>query len=618
MTGRGLILAVGLALALPSLAVDQPYLVENRVQNSLDTSLSRVIVPGKYIVQVDAEVSTHTERRMVEGETVVTGPEEQEEPEEASATREIMPGFLPEYTPPKKKPERTSQNRQVYRMVESPVLNLLRVHVTFDEQLPPETITKARYLVTSFLTSAYPNKHVVNFSLVPMLKTREEIALEKEKERERIALEKEEKAKREQEERDRKLAALNAPKEKEKEEVNPWKEYLPWAATGVLALLLLVVLLMQNRQAAAQRSAVAENHPPSQNPWAAVPPFHQYASQGPYDARGHFARPERNWQADEENTKLSRAPQGPPPDSIDFANRRRRFLDTIFRQSDTFRLYHTSLGPDLRDEVYAILRGPAYEKFLEGMGLKKPSEDPNDPQDAEERLAFHEKQFDEFTRAKDWQDRQFFGFLQRLNEEQIMTLVHHEDPFAVCVMLRFMKPNQSALVLDALPPGRRVEVLKHVHDVQKTAFHDLAMLEQNIRTSVERLPDHFFGSKKEDVTYWTRVLDEAQDQDGILHDLESTQPEIFPELAKHRFKLDEAMNVDPKVLKKVLSEADNEELALALISCPQKLQAFILERMSPRRRAMLEEQLATARNAGKEQIVEARLKLTKRFREALA
>ena len=114
------------------------------------------------------------------------------------------------------------------------------------------------------------------------------------------------------------------------------------------------------------------------------------------------------------------------------------------------------------------------------------------------------------------------------------------------------------------------------------------------------------------------MLDESQDQEGILHDLEATQPGIFPELAKTRFKLDEATNVDPKVLKKVLGDADNEELSLALMSCSQKVQSFFLERMSPRRRALLEEQLAAARSASKDQIVEARLKLTKRFREALA
>jgi flagellar motor switch protein FliG len=72
-----------------------------------------------------------------------------------------------------------------------------------------------------------------------------------------------------------------------------------------------------------------------------------------------------------------------------------------------------------------------------------------------------------------------------------------------------------------------------------------------------------------------------------------------------------------EILKKVLGDCDNEELALAMLSCSPKVQQHLLGRLSPRRRALVEEQLATAKSAQKDQIVEARLKITRRFREAL-
>lgn len=612
MTTSRLILVLWFALAgVLVRAADQPYLAEAKVMADLDSALSRVIPKGKYVIQVDAEVATRSERRVVESEKVTTGVEKEDEEE---PPREYMPGFLPEPSMAKKKPEKTAQNREVFRMVETPVLNLVRVHVTLDEKLEPEIITKTKLMVASYLTSAYPNKHTVKFTQIPMLKTRDEIEIEKEN------------LKKQMEEELKRQIAMHAPSptpapiEKVEEKKDPLKEYLPWAAAGVLALMLFISMLLPRRS----KSEPAP-YPSAPQPWTGVPPFTQYPSQGPFDARGHFARERAQEENDEEEAEekeegsITRAVRRayPVDENLDFTGRRRRFLDTIFSQSDTYRMYLVTLPAEHRDELYAMLKGPAYEKFLDGIGVKRPAEEVQDPQDMEERLTYHEKAFQEFSKAKDWQDRQFFGFLQRLNEEQIMTLVHHEDPFSVCVMLRFMKPSQSALVLDALPQQRRVEVLKYVNEVQRTSFHELTALEQHIRTSVNKLPEHFFGSKKEDITYWSRVLDEAQDQDGILHDLEHTQPEIFPDLAKTRFKLDEAVNVAPEVLKKVLGEADNEELALALLSCNANIQAFILGKMSPRRKALLEEQLATSRGAAKDQIVEARLKLTKRFREAL-
>jgi FliG C-terminal domain/FliG middle domain len=598
---RAYILGFFLFVSGATFAVDQPFLAENKVKTDIDGALSRVIPVGKFILSVDSDISMKTERRLVEGETVVSGPEEEKDEEEP---KQIMPGFLPEPTLAKKKVERNTQNRQVYRMIEVPFLNLVRVHIAFDDKLEQETITKAKLLVSSYLTGSYPNRHILNFTQVPMLKTKEEIEREKEE-----ALKRE-------------LASKAIPTptplpEKEEKEIDPWKEYLPWGVVSFLGLLLLIALWPRR---ANQSQMANPGYPQYPNPWASVPPFGQYPSQGPYDARGHFSQKEhRREDDDEEEERPTRKGRFIDEEEIalDFNARRKRFLEGIFKESDTFRLYFLSLSTDLRDELYALLKGPAYEKFLEGLGLKMPAADVNDPQDPEERLSFHEKHFQEYAKAKEWQDRQFFGFLQRLNEEQIMNLVHHEEPFAVCVMLRFMKPNQSALVLDALPHDKRVEVLSHVNEVQRASFQELVSLEKHIRDAVTKLPDHFFGSKKEDVSYWSKVLDEAQDQDGILHDIEKTQPEIYPDLAKTRFKLDEAVNVAPEVLKKVLSDSDNEELALALLSCTRDVQAFILERLSPRRKALLEEQLATARSASKDQIVEARLRVTKRFREAL-
>jgi hypothetical protein len=277
-----------------------------------------------------------------------------------------------------------------------------------------------------------------------------------------------------------------APIEKDEKE-NEWKEMLPWAFMGLLTLLLFFATWPRKSH---KQDAMMPSYPGLPGPWTQIPPFAQNPSHGAFDARGHFTKSNDSEPSESlpQKKQISRLEEEP----LDFNTSRRIYLETIFRDSDTFRLYFLSLSPDLRDELFSLLKGPAYEKFLDGLGLRKPIEEPNDPQDPEDRLSFHQKQFAEFSRAKEWQDRQFFGFLQRLNEEQVMNLIHHEDAFSVCVMLRFMKPSQSALVLDALPREKRMEVLSHVDDVQTTSFQELVTLEKQVRDTVTKLPEHFF------------------------------------------------------------------------------------------------------------------------------
>jgi flagellar motor switch protein FliG len=182
-----------------------------------------------------------------------------------------------------------------------------------------------------------------------------------------------------------------------------------------------------------------------------------------------------------------------------------------------------------------------------------------------------------------------------------------------------MKSSQSAYILDAMPTARRIEILTEGQRLQQSPFAEILNLEKDLRESVEKLPANFFSSAKDDIDYWKQVVNESQDQDALLDELEKTNPEIYPEVAKSRFKLDEAMGLPPQLLKRVLSETDNEELGMALLTLPEDLVNFFMAVISPKRKALLEEQIASMRgNIPKTKLVESRLSLTKRFKEAMA
>jgi flagellar motor switch protein FliG len=131
------------------------------------------------------------------------------------------------------------------------------------------------------------------------------------------------------------------------------------------------------------------------------------------------------------------------------------------------------------------------------------------------------------------------------------------------------------------------------------------------------MPKHFYGSAKEDTNFWGSVIIESEDQEGLLSDLEKTNPGIAPDLRKFKFKLEDAAALPEGILEKVLAEADNEELGLALATCPPELIEFFMDAISDSRRELLEDQLASNKGASKEEAQKARSTLIKRFREVL-
>jgi hypothetical protein len=568
--------------AITHAAPADPYLVQPQVQSDLENLLSRMIPSEQFLVQISTDVALRQDRQVVEGEVFTTTTEKETEPVP------MMPGFLPEV---REKPDREPQRtRQVYRMVEKPVLKLVRASITFDDELEAPVVSRARILVQNYLRTAYPNQAVVAFTSLPMLKPKKEIPLTDNPLEKKAPVD-----------------TAEEPKEKTESEPSVWEQYGPYGL-GALLLLMVWMWISQSRarqisesQSRAERRALGAGANPA-SPWG-------------MDGRSGFPNPMQFFRGLGTTPPLA-PPVEQAPEKI--RDLRKTMLQRFLSRSSAFKRYYGQLSPEEQEELYACLAGPAYDNLLGGLNIRAPKGEIPEPPEKDKVLEQHSKNFDEFTQAKDWQDKQFFGYLQDITDEQLLALVNHCTPLAACLMLRFMTPHQSALVLDALPSARRREILEQANQMNAVSFAEIYTIEREVRENVHRMPQHLFGSRKEDIEFWGSVLTEAENQDGILKDIEQTNPGIYPSLKKYKFKLEDAASLPNPMLEKILAQSDNEELSLALATCPHELIEVFFDAISAKRREVIEYQIASSKNASNDEKTDARIRLTKRFREVMA
>jgi hypothetical protein len=561
--------------------VADPFAISSKVQMDLDNALSHLIPTDQFLVQVNAEIFTRTERRVVEGETLVVSSLPRQRPVEP------MPGFVPETVEKEEVP--TPPSRQSFRLVEVPELKVVRVSVSFDQALDRASLNRAQFLVRTYLETNYRGLASLNFLSVPMLKIPKEpvrdIASEKQKwEQERAEMEKAEREK----------------LEKEKAAQRPSDADIVWgyARWGICAVLFLLLLLVvrQRREGTPQVSTSA----PAKDDLFSKASLASILGQRPsFDMNP----PSRKNSGEDEEPSV--------------AELRKKILERFITRAQAFRQYFLTLSQETANELYACVSGPALDRLLKGLGIAKPP-DERMPSDADEILEKHLKSFEEFTQAKEWQDRQFFGFLQNLSDEQLATIVASQTPVAACVLIRMLQPKQSAAVLDLLSASKRHDILSHIANIPEVPFSDIVAIEKEIRLAANQVPDRFLGSQKEDADFWGNVVSESSDQDPIFEEIERTRPDIAPQIKKFKFRLEEAASLPDSLLEKVLGAVDNEELCLALSTCATDVRDVLLDALSPSRRTVLKNLFPTYRGAPRERALPARAKLTRRIREALA
>ncbi len=564
-------------------APSDPYLVSNKVQSDLDALLTRLIPVEQFLVQVHTEVATRSEKRLVEGETLV--------PPRAEARIQpvpAMPGFIPET---EDKPERQPDppTKQLYRLVEIPELRTLKVSVTFDSALKEPLPAQAKTLVRAYLQNNYPGIGMLAFATMPMLKPIVEPPRE-------IAAEKKEPP----------PLPPPPPEKPPLSEVDILWNYMRWAAAALLVVITVLLLLARGGK-------------------QTTPQFAMPGIPGGFPAGfgGGYGASPTSLHDVLENGRSNRAARSNEEDEseededVAIEKLRKKVLDRFIGRSQAFRQYFGQLSVEASQELYACLRGQAFNKLLDGLAIRAPKADKNTPTHILEILDQHDKDFGDFVHAKDWEDRQFFGFLHGLTDEQLAALVAGQTQEIACVLLRMMEPRQSAAVLNMMPEDQRAEILDGVKNLRKISFAQLVEIEKEVRAASQRLPDRYFGSQKEDLTFWGTVVSESTDQDTIVEGLVRSRPEIAGQLKKFRFRLEEAASLPDELLSRVLSQVDNEELCLAMATCSKDVREIFADALSDARRQVIADMYPSYRTAHKERTAAARQKLTKKIREAM-
>lgn len=560
---QSLILLLSASIAVGAQNID-PTMVEMKVQGDLERSIGRILRPEQYAVQVTAQTETKKERLLLEGESY-----SQSSAPRARPNVPPLPGFSPTPDAGEEVAQNNNQTRQVYREVESQVLKSLQVFVQIDPSASDEEYTQAQTLARDYVLRSFPGLGRVNVSRVKLI-------------------------------RDRTWGDV-------------WRDYRStfFAFLGFLALLgvlYYVYRLSQKRRMQPLNPMQRYNEPqdPEARDVMEIPPSMK-------NERGLLPAPKPSKHAvDVKNDKFLPIPENPR-----FADFRTRLLESFLSHSGVFRHYWKRLSDDAQLEIFSALRGPALDNLLETLELERPVAGETSVLPSEEQLEFYEKNFQEFIKTFQWQNSQFFGFLDLLTYQQVLTLLKGENSLVGTFIIKYSKPEISAQLLNDLSLEKRSEVMRNFSRIAELSTEEMQAIELKVRRSAELLPHFIWTKQMPEVEFWERILSRSEDAEPILRDLQQSHPEIYQKLARFRFKLEDFPTLPSALIGEVFDRIDNEDLAKAFIDLGHDAQAFAFLTLPEARRKLVESQMLSLSGTPRLEREDAIRRVTAKFREVM-
>lgn len=185
-----------------------------------------------------------------------------------------------------------------------------------------------------------------------------------------------------------------------------------------------------------------------------------------------------------------------------------------------------------------------------------------------------------------------FDFLKHVDIGQLSTFVQNEHPQTIALILAHLNPEQSAKIMNSLPPETQRDVAVRIAGMDQTNPEIISeverILEQKLANVLSQELNQAGG-----VEALAELLNQLETSSSkrILENVEQQNSELASEVKKRMFTFDDLVVLDDRSLQKVLSSIDTRELALALKGANEAVRMQIFGNMSARAAEMLRDDL---------------------------
>jgi flagellar motor switch protein FliG len=176
-----------------------------------------------------------------------------------------------------------------------------------------------------------------------------------------------------------------------------------------------------------------------------------------------------------------------------------------------------------------------------------------------------------------------FDFARKADPAQILNFIQNENSQTIALVLSYLQPEQSSIILSALPQDKQADVAKRIALMDSTSPEVISqverVLEQKLSSTVTQ--DYTNAGGIESIVMILNGVDRGTER-TILDSLEIQDPELAEEIKKRMFVFEDIVNIDNRSIQRIIRDIENADLQLALKVASEEVREVIFRNMSKR------------------------------------
>jgi flagellar motor switch protein FliG len=189
-------------------------------------------------------------------------------------------------------------------------------------------------------------------------------------------------------------------------------------------------------------------------------------------------------------------------------------------------------------------------------------------------------------------DAQPFGFLRRVDAQNVLTFIMDEHPQTIALIVSHLPPQAGAEIIAGLPSDRQLAVIRRIANMGQTNPAVIAEVEAGLEKRMDSVMSQSYerAGGVPSVAEILNVTDRATER-GLLENLAQEDPDLVEEIRRLMFVFDDITKLADKDIQSVLKNVESSQWALALKGASDELKAKIMGNMSKRASDLLAEEM---------------------------
>lgn len=209
-----------------------------------------------------------------------------------------------------------------------------------------------------------------------------------------------------------------------------------------------------------------------------------------------------------------------------------------------------------------------------------------------------------------------FDFIRKTDSKNILSVLQHERPQTIALVLSYADADQTAQVIEELPKAKRIQVVESIARMDRASPDAIKVVEAELKKRFANILTTDYTTVG-GIDYIAEVMNniDRSNEKYIFEELGKDDAQLAEDIRKKMFVFEDILTMDDRSIQRFIRECDVRDLVYALKNANEELSSLIFANMSSRMAESIRSDLEITTNVRLKDVEEAQQRIVNQIRQ---